>query len=56
MTTKTLNSLCSSDVVSSSGCIEIDEDAATVVKRTSVARRAVQVVHKTYKNIERWGV
>jgi hypothetical protein len=55
MTTKTLTPLYSSDVVGNSGCIEIDEDAAAV-KRTSVARRAVQAVHNTYKNIEKWGV
>ncbi|KAI4675458.1 uncharacterized protein J4E84_010053 [Alternaria hordeiaustralica] len=56
MSTKTLTPLCSPETVGSSGCVDVDEDAVSVVKRTSVARRAATVLHKSYKKIEKWGV
>jgi len=56
MATKTLTPLCSSETVGSSGCVDVDEEAVSVVKRTSVARRAAKVTHKSYKKIQKWGV
>jgi hypothetical protein len=52
MGTKTLTPLCSFHAID--GCIEIDEEGANVVKRTNVARRATNLVHKSYKKIDKW--
>ncbi|KAI4909306.1 hypothetical protein J4E90_008003 [Alternaria incomplexa] len=54
MATKTLTPLCSSETVGSSDCVDVDEEAVSVVKRTSVARRAAKVTHKSYKKIQKW--
>lgn len=48
MNLKTLIPLCSFEDID--GCVEVDENEGTLVKRISVARRSVDV-HKTYKNI-----
>jgi hypothetical protein len=52
METKQLSPLCSTQGVD--GCVEISETEgtdATVVKRTSVARRELQAAHKSYKKV-----
>jgi len=54
MATKTLTPLCSSETVGSSDCVDVDEEAVSVVKRTSVARRAAKVTHKSYNKIQKW--
>jgi hypothetical protein len=53
MGTKTLTPLCSSQDVE--GCVEVDENEAKLRKRMSEARRSTSVVHKSYKNISKWG-
>ena len=53
MGSKTLIPLCSSEDVD--GCVEVDENEGTLVKRMSVARRSANVVHKSYKKISKWG-
>lgn len=53
MGSKTLTPLCSSQDVD--GCVEVDEQGGTLVKRMSVARRAARVVHKSYTKISKWG-
>jgi hypothetical protein len=53
MSSKTLTPLCSSEDVD--GCVSVDEDKGTLVKRMSIARRATNVAHKSYKKISKWG-
>lgn len=53
MGTKTLTPLCSSEDVE--GCVEVDEAEGKLVKRMRVARRATNVVHKTYTKVHNWG-
>lgn len=53
MSTKTLSPLCSSEDIE--GCVEVDENEGTLVKRMNVARRSANVVHKSYKKISKWG-
>ena len=53
MSTKTLAPLCSTEDVE--GCVEVEEAKGNLVKRVRVARRATDVVHKTYAKISRWG-
>ncbi|KAF1834209.1 hypothetical protein BDW02DRAFT_569351 [Decorospora gaudefroyi] len=53
MGSKTLMPLCSSEAVD--GCVEVNEDEGNVVKRMSVAKRVTGVVHKSYKNVQKWG-
>ncbi|GAB7322881.1 hypothetical protein MBLNU13_g05431t1 [Cladosporium sp. NU13] len=53
MDAKTLMPLCSSQDVH--GCVEVDENEGTLVKRMNVARRSADVVHKSYKKISKWG-
>ena len=53
MNTKTLSPLCSSEDIE--GCVEVDENEGTLVKRMNVARRSANVVHKSYKKISKWG-
>ncbi|KAF7441483.1 hypothetical protein A1F99_142130 [Pyrenophora tritici-repentis] len=52
MGSKTLIPLCSSKDID--GCIEVDEDNGTLVKRMSVARRSANIVHKNYRSISKW--
>ncbi|KAI2485079.1 hypothetical protein Ptr902_04019 [Pyrenophora tritici-repentis] len=52
MGSKTLIPLCSSKDID--GCIEVDEDNGTLVKRMSVARRFANIVHKNYRSISKW--
>ncbi|UNI23727.1 hypothetical protein JDV02_009529 [Purpureocillium takamizusanense] len=52
MGTKTLSPLCSTENVP--GCIDINNKSKTVTKRSFIARRAVDVNHKTYKAIDSW--
>ncbi|KAF7195304.1 hypothetical protein HII31_03510 [Pseudocercospora fuligena] len=49
MDTKTLFPLCEFEDVD--GCVEVDANAKTMVKRSSVARRTVEKVHKSYKTV-----
>lgn len=53
MDAKTLMPLCSSQDVH--GCVEVDENEGTLVKRMNAARRSADVVHKSYKKISKWG-
>lgn len=57
MSTKTLSPLCSKEDVD--GCVDVDETdssgGAQIKKRTTVARRSVNQVHKSYKTISKWG-
>jgi hypothetical protein len=53
MASKTLIPLCSSKNIE--GCIEVDSNANTVVKRMSIARRTTNVVHRSYKKVTKWG-
>ena len=53
MNTKTLSPLCSSEDIE--GCVEVDENEGTLMKRMNVARRSANVVHKSYKKISKWG-
>ncbi|KAF1834274.1 hypothetical protein BDW02DRAFT_621876 [Decorospora gaudefroyi] len=53
MGTKVLTPLCATKDVD--GCVEIDENAATLKKRMNVAERAADVVHKSYKKVQHWG-
>lgn len=52
MGTKKLTPLCSTKDVD--GCIMIDDDNKTLTKRSRVAKREVNVTHKTYKAIDHW--
>ncbi|KAK0113923.1 hypothetical protein ONS96_014772 [Cadophora gregata f. sp. sojae] len=53
MGTKTLLPLCGGQDVD--GCVDVDEVEKKVKKRTVVARREVQVDHKTYGKAVVWG-
>jgi hypothetical protein len=53
MSAKTLTPLCSTRDVD--GCVEVDENEGTLVKRMNVARRSANVVHKSYGKISKWG-
>jgi hypothetical protein len=53
MSAKTLLPLCSTRDVD--GCVEVDEEQGTLVKRMNVARRSANVVHKSYGKISKWG-
>jgi hypothetical protein len=53
MDLKALMPLCSAHDVN--GCVEIEENKGLLVKRMSVARREAEVVHKSYRKIEKWG-
>jgi len=53
MGSKTLTPLCSTEDVE--GCVEVDESKGALMKRMSIARRATNVAHKSYKNISKWG-
>jgi hypothetical protein len=53
MSAKTLIPLCSTRDVD--GCVEVDEEQGTLVKRMNVARRSANVVHKSYGKISKWG-
>ena len=52
MGTKTLTPLCASENVH--GCINIDDQAKTVRKRSTVVKRAVDTIHKSYEKISHW--
>ena len=52
MATKTLSPLCST--LQQDGCIQVTTNG-TLTKRTSVARRSVDLVHKSYGTIDHWG-
>ncbi|KAL2026277.1 hypothetical protein VTO58DRAFT_103461 [Aureobasidium pullulans] len=49
MSKKELLALCSTEDVS--GCIEYDATEKTILKRSTIARREVKSVHKSYKTI-----
>jgi len=53
MSSKSLSPLCSNSKVD--GCVDFDNNSKTVTKRTTVARRSVNMVHKTYNTINKWG-
>ncbi|KAI9172760.1 Non-reducing end alpha-L-arabinofuranosidase BoGH43A [Paramyrothecium foliicola] len=53
METKTLTPLCSMEDVN--GCVEVDEEAMAIRKRSNVARREIQTTHKVYKKFDNWG-
>lgn len=57
MATKTLSPLCSTADVD--GCVDVDETGAEggakIKRRTTVARRSVNSVHKSYKTVAKWG-
>lgn len=52
MGTKTLTPLCSTS--SEDGCLDIDHDSKMIKKRSTVARRSVETVHKRYDHVARW--
>jgi hypothetical protein len=47
-----LTPLCSTENVD--GCIDVDHAAKSITKRTTVARREVQLAHKTYTKVATW--
>lgn len=49
MSSKQLIPLCSVEDVD--GCVEVSDAEMTVAKRSTVARRRVKTVHKSYKTI-----
>ncbi|KAK5122729.1 hypothetical protein LTR85_003644 [Meristemomyces frigidus] len=51
MGSKTVSPLCSTS--SENGCVVVSN--STVTRRWSVAKRAVQQVHKTYSTVDLWG-
>lgn len=53
MGTKTLLPLCSKEDVD--GCVVVDETEGKLMKRMRVAKRATDVVHKSYKEVSKWG-
>lgn len=53
MESKIMTPLCTAEDVD--GCVVINEQAGTLTKRISVARRAADVAHKSYKVIQHWG-
>jgi hypothetical protein len=53
MSSKTLMPLCSSQDID--GCVEVDESGGKLLKRMSIAKRATNVVHKSYKHVSKWG-
>jgi hypothetical protein len=53
MSSKTLTPLCSTQDVD--GCIEVDETEGNLVKRTRVAKRTTNIVHKSYAKVSHWG-
>jgi hypothetical protein len=53
MTTKTLTPIC--DAASPvDSCYDIDHSSKTVLKRTTVGRREVQLPHKSFKQLSYW--
>lgn len=52
MHSKTLSPLCSTEEVD--GCVDIDTAEGVVKKRSTVARRSVSSVHKSYKKVSQW--
>ncbi|KAF2171031.1 hypothetical protein M409DRAFT_19004 [Zasmidium cellare ATCC 36951] len=52
MATKTLSPLCSTANVD--GCVGVDAESTTVTKRSTVARRSVNTVHKSYGRVSQW--
>ncbi|OAK98030.1 hypothetical protein IQ06DRAFT_226338 [Phaeosphaeriaceae sp. SRC1lsM3a] len=53
MGSKVLTPLCAAKSVD--GCVEIDEGSGTLNRSISVAKRAANVAHKSYKKIQHWG-
>ena len=53
MDSKTLTPLCSTSNVN--GCIEIDQTTKSATKRTTVARRSLDQIHKSYDTVHKWG-
>jgi hypothetical protein len=52
MGSKTLTPLCSTEDVD--GCLAIDDTTNTVVKRTAIGRRNVELAHKSYRTVKYW--
>jgi hypothetical protein len=52
MTTKALIPLC--EVLELDGCAELADDNKTVLKRTTIGRRNVQLAHKLYTTVKHW--
>lgn len=53
MSTKTLSPLCTG--TETTGCVTFSEDGKTISKRSSVARRTVDAVHKSFTNVKNIG-
>lgn len=53
MGTHTLYPLCSTENID--GCVNVDDEANAVVKRSVGPKRAVDHVHKQYAKIKYWG-
>lgn len=53
MGSKTLSPLCSTADVN--GCVNIDEEGNRITKRSTVAKRSVEIAHKSYGTIKHWG-
>lgn len=53
MDAKTLHPLCSCEDVDD--CVEIDDEAKVVKKRSTVARRSVHTIHRSYSKVSKWG-
>jgi hypothetical protein len=53
MASKIMTPLCAAKEVD--GCVVVDEQAGTLTRRISVAKRAANVAHKSYKKIQHWG-
>lgn len=53
MGSKIMTPLCAAKDVE--GCVMVDEQAVTLTRRVSVAKRAANVAHKSYKKIQHWG-
>lgn len=53
METKTLSPICGSGPATED-CIVVDAERNHTRKRTSIARRAIMLPHKSYSAIERW--
>ncbi|KAF2999896.1 hypothetical protein E8E13_008461 [Curvularia kusanoi] len=54
MGSKVMTPLCATESVD--GCVVIDEQARTFTRRISVAKRAADVAHKSYKKVHHWGL
>lgn len=53
MQTKTLTPLCSAHDVD--GCLNVDSLEKRVTKRATVAKRLVDLDHKSYQRVDQWG-